>query len=118
MAEKVFGGDVPVIMHPILDHIQAKIEQDVTDLKRLIEEGLDSRNFELQVQILAEIHAGRRAIDVLMGKVTHLGETIGERILSMIPPRLKVDIEALSKSLGTPNPNVLTSATQPLSLPQ
>jgi hypothetical protein len=110
MADRQFGGSIPVDLDPIFKHVAGKVANDSESLKTSLENYEGLHDFEEQSRLLAEIQAGVRAADILGGEVTCKGDTIVAPPTSPAPataapaPKLVVDIGALSAALGTVDP--------------
>jgi hypothetical protein len=60
-----------VDMHPVLDLIADKLNEDRQELRRILEarDPAELRDFELQDRLLSEVQASVRALDILEGNV-------------------------------------------------
>jgi len=58
-------------MHPVLDLIADKLNDDRQELRRILEarDPAELRDFELQDRLLREVQASVRALDILEGNV-------------------------------------------------
>ena len=101
MAEKQYGGAIPVNMNPIFTHIATKIRADVDALKEMLETTVGIHDFEAQHKLMGDIQAGVRATNVLDGKVTHGGETI-PLVQTKVPQpaqKINVDMGAIGQAI-------------------
>lgn len=68
-------------LHPVLELITDKLNTDRQELRRILEaRNVDElRDFDHQDQLLSEIHASVRALDILEGNVDIAGNQLGVR---------------------------------------
>ena len=101
MAEKQFGGNVPVYLESVFTTLAGKLHNDVQTLRGLFDTTEGLHDFETQTRLLQEIQAGVRATNILDGKVDYLGETL-PRVKTKPPTAVvNVDMTQIEKHLGT-----------------
>ncbi|MDP2357621.1 MAG: hypothetical protein Q8M31_16380 [Beijerinckiaceae bacterium] len=68
-------------LHPVLELVTDKLNADRQELRRILEaRNVDElRDFDQQDQLLSEIHASVRALDILEGNVDLAGNQTGVR---------------------------------------
>jgi hypothetical protein len=99
MADKQFGGAVPVDLNPIFRHVAGKVASDSEALKAALENHGGLHDFEEQSRLLSEIQAGVRATDIMAGDVTSGGTTIPPKAADPAG-RPKVDLDGIEAEIS------------------
>lgn len=115
MAERQYGGVIPVNLNPIIAHIAAKMDGDRIRLSEIIMSE-DLTDFTEQTRLLMDIQAARRAIHVLTGETDIDGERVTNGLANTIRDQQggtpyspdgtmpdKVNGNLLAKELGLDN---------------
>jgi predicted RNA-binding protein with EMAP domain len=83
-----------VTMEPVIQHIQAKLQDDIEALVHMFDSEDGVRNFVRQAELMIAIQSMVRAIDVLTGKVTAEGQPLAQS------PGVAIDMGALANQVS------------------